>query len=182
MKSSPTSIPDVILLSPEVFRDNRGYFTEVWRSETLRAAGLQADFVQENQSLSESCTLRGLHYQIQHAQGKLVRVISGEIFDVAVDLRRSSESFGKWVGVTLSEENGLMAYLPPGFAHGFFVTSPRAVVIYTCTDYYRPEHERTLLWSDPDLNISWPIADGVAPLLSPKDRAGKRLAEAEVYP
>lgn len=175
------AIPEVLLVTPKVHADDRGYFMEVWHAANYSAAGMDAAFVQDNQSGSGQGVLRGLHYQVERPQGKLVRAVSGEIFDVAVDLRRSSATFGRWVSARLSAESQQQLYVPPGFAHGFLVTSERAEVAYKCTDFYFPEHERTISWNDPDLAIDWPLAAGSTPALSPKDRAGRRLAEAEVY-
>jgi dTDP-4-dehydrorhamnose 3,5-epimerase len=152
---------------------------ESWNARALAQAGIDATFVQDNHSRSRRGVLRGLHYQIEHAQGKLVRVVAGEVFDVAVDLRRSSPTFGRWVGVTLSEDNKRMLWVPPGFAHGFLVRSASADFLYKTTDYYHPEHERTLAWNDPDVGIAWPL-DG-EPVLAAKDAAGARLADAETY-
>ncbi len=182
MRFTPTAISDVILIEPTVHGDARGFFMETWRESTFREAGIDTHFVQDNHSKSVQHTLRGLHYQVQQAQGKLVRVIAGEVFDVAVDLRRGSSSFGKWVGEILSDENRHQMWVPPGFAHGFLVLSESAEFIYKCSDYYAPEFERTLKWDDPTVGIEWPLPKGVAPLLSDKDRAGAVLAEAEVYP
>ena len=181
MKFTRLAIPDVVLVEPRVFGDERGYFMEVWHAAKFAEAGLDLHFVQDNQSRSRRGTLRGLHYQIEHAQGKLVRAISGTIFDVAVDLRRRSASFGKWVGATLSGENKSQLYVPPGFAHGFLVTSEVAEVEYKCTDFYAPEHERSIAWNDPDIGIEWPLSPGVTPMLSGKDLAGKPLNQAEVF-
>jgi len=175
------AIPDVVLIAPRIFSDERGYFLETWQAKTYADAGLDFQFVQENQSGSRGGTLRGLHYQIRHPQGKLVRVIRGEIFDVAVDLRRSSATFGQGVSVRLSADERTQIYVPPGFAHGFLVTSESADVVYKCTDYYFPEHERTVLWNDPDLGIAWPNVSSGTPLLSEKDRQGVRLRDAEVF-
>jgi len=182
VKLEPLSIPDVLMVTPTVFGDDRGYFMEVWHQQKGATAGLDARFVQDNQSLSRIGTLRGLHYQVEQAQGKLVRAISGEIFDVAVDVRRSSPTFGRWVGTTLSGDNKAQLYVPPGFAHGFLVTSETAVVEYKCTDFYAPQHERSILWNDPEIGIAWPLPPGVAPILSAKDLAGKPLSQAEVFP
>ncbi len=180
MLISPTSLPEVLLLEPRVFGDDRGWFFESWNRQALAAQGFIADFVQDNHSRSARGVLRGLHYQIEHAQGKLVRVVAGEVFDVAVDLRRSSPTFGRSVALVLSAENRKMLWIPPGFAHGFLVTSEHAEFLYKTTDYWHPEHERTLLWSDPALAIAWPTRD--APLLAAKDAAGKRLTDADTYP
>jgi dTDP-4-dehydrorhamnose 3,5-epimerase len=179
MRVVPTSIPDVLVVEPRVFGDQRGFFFESWNRRALREAGLDADFVQDNHSRSARGVLRGLHYQIRHPQGKLVRVVAGEVFDVAVDLRRGSPTFGRHVAITLSAENKRMLWVPPGFAHGFCVTSESADFLYKTTDYWHPEHERTLLWSDPALGIAWPV-DG-APLVAAKDAAGTPLATAELY-
>jgi dTDP-4-dehydrorhamnose 3,5-epimerase len=174
-----TDIPEVCLIEPKVFGDDRGFFYESWNRRTFAKLGIDVDFVQDNHSRSARNVLRGLHYQIEHAQGKLVRAIVGEVFDIAVDLRRSSPTFGKWVGFTLSAENKRMAWIPPGFAHGFCVVSEYAEFLYKTTDYWHPEHERTLLWNDPELGITWPLSG--APLLAGKDANGVRLAQAETY-
>jgi dTDP-4-dehydrorhamnose 3,5-epimerase len=179
MRVVPTAIPDVLVVEPRVFGDQRGFFFESWNRSALREAGLDVDFVQDNHSRSARGVLRGLHYQIRHPQGKLVRVVAGEVFDVAVDLRRGSPTFGRHVAITLSAENRKMLWVPPGFAHGFCVTSESADFLYKTTDYWHQEHERTLLWSDPALGIAWPV-DG-APLVAAKDAAGTPLATAELY-
>ena len=179
MQVTPTAIPDIKLVEPKVFGDTRGFFFESWNKRALSAAGLEADFVQDNHSSSRFGVLRGLHYQVSHAQGKLVRVIAGSVFDVAVDLRRASPTFGRHVAMTLSAENRRMLWIPPGFAHGFLVVSEVAEFLYKTTDYWHPEHERTLLWSDPALGIAWPL-DG-EPIVAPKDAAGTRLAVAETF-
>lgn len=179
MKITPTGLPGVLLLEPRVFGDDRGFFFESWNRRAFATAGIAVDFVQDNHSRSARGVLRGLHYQIEHAQGKLVRVSEGEVFDVAVDLRRSQPSFGRHVGCVLSAANRRMLWVPPGFAHGFVVLSDSAEFLYKTTDYWYPEHERTLLWSDPALAIPWPIA--AAPTLAAKDAAGRLLANAEVY-
>jgi dTDP-4-dehydrorhamnose 3,5-epimerase len=171
-------IPGVVLIEPQVFEDPRGFFMEVFQRTRFQEAGLESEFVQENHSRSFRGTLRGLHYQIEHPQGKLVRVIRGGVFDVAVDLRRRSPAFGRWIGIDLSETNRRQLYIPPGLAHGFCVTSEAAEFLYKCTDYYYPEHERTLLWNDPELAIDWPITQ---PVLSEKDRRGLRLGAADVF-
>ncbi len=181
MEFIPTEIPEIILVQPKVFEDPRGYFMEVFREEHFASFGMTQTFVQENQSLSQKGVLRGLHYQIRQAQGKLVRVLSGEIFDVAVDVRRGSPTFGQWVGATLSAENRRQLWIPVGFAHGFYVTSERAEVLYKVTDYYAPEWERGILWNDPQLGIDWQIPLGASPVLSKKDQEGKLLAEAELF-
>ena len=180
MKVTPTALPDILLIEPRVFGDARGYFFESYNQRALAEAGVAAEFVQDNHSLSARDVLRGLHYQIEHAQGKLVRVTAGEVFDVAVDLRRSSPSFGRWVGVTLSAENKRMLWIPPGFAHGFLVLSDSAEFLYKTTDYWYPEFERCLLWNDSALDIAWPFTG--APSLAAKDVAGRPLAQADVYP
>ena len=181
MKVIATDIPDVRIIEPRVFGDSRGFFMESFNQNAFAAAmGGATVFVQDNHSKSGRHVLRGLHYQIRHAQGKLVRVVNGEVFDVAVDLRRSSASFGRWVGHTLSAENKRQLWVPAGFAHGFLVVSDVAEFLYKTTDYYAPEHERCIRWDDPVLNIAWPI-DG-APLVSAKDRLGVAFADAEVFP
>ncbi len=179
MKAIPTAIPDVVLLEPKVFGDERGFFYESWNKRTFAELGIAADFVQDNHSKSQKNVLRGLHYQIEHAQGKLVRVTAGSVYDVAVDLRRSSPSFGQWVGFTLSAEDKRMVWIPPGFAHGFCVTSESAEFLYKTTDYWSPAHERTLLWNDPQLAIPWPLTG--EPLLAAKDKAGVPLAQAGTF-
>lgn len=182
MEFEPTAIPDVVLIRPKVFGDPRGYFFESWEERKFAAAGLDVKFVQDNHSRSARHILRGLHYQIQQAQGKLVRVVTGAVFDVAVDIRRSSPTFGRWVGVTLSEENHHMLWVPPGFAHGFVVLSESADFLYRCTDFWAPPHERAIAWNDPDLNISWPLPEGAQPLLSAKDAVAKSFRDAEYFP
>ena len=179
MNKIETSIPDVFLIEPKVFGDDRGFFYESWNKKTLASIGLDVDFVQDNHSKSQRGVLRGLHYQIQHPQGKLVRVVAGEVFDVAVDLRKSSPTFGKWVGFTLSAENKRLAWIPPGFAHGFVVTSETAEFLYKTTDYWFPEHERSLLWNDPAVGIDWPLVG--EPKLATKDAAGLTIAKAELF-
>jgi dTDP-4-dehydrorhamnose 3,5-epimerase len=181
MKITHTTIPEVLLIQPQVFEDPRGFFMETYQQEKFMQAGIAHDFVQDNHSRSILGTLRGLHYQIQHAQGKLVRVVVGEVFDVAVDLRRSSPTFGKWVGCYLSAANKLQIWIPPGFAHGFFTLSDWAEVFYKATDYYSPENERSVLWNDPAIGIQWPKLSGGQMILSDKDLKGKNLSEAEVY-
>jgi dTDP-4-dehydrorhamnose 3,5-epimerase len=180
MRFIPTQIPDVMLIEPRVFGDKRGFFMETWQRSTFAEHGIDFDFVQDNHSLSGKGILRGLHYQIKQPQGKLVRVISGEVFDVAVDIRKGSPWFGKWTGATLSADNKHMFWIPPGFAHGFYVVSDQAEFVYKCTNFYAPEHERSILWNDPDIGITWPL-DGNAPVLSDKDHNGKPLAQAEVF-
>lgn len=181
MQFEPTTIPDIVLITPKVFGDDRGFFFETYQAQRFGAAGLPFIYVQDNQSGSQHGTLRGLHYQIRQAQGKIVRVVTGEIFDVAVDLRKWSPTFGQSVGIELTAQNKYELWIPPGFAHGFYVQSDWAEVVYKATDYYAPEWERTLLWNDPALHISWPIPAGEQPILSTKDQQGKPLSEAEVY-
>ncbi len=176
-----TSIPDVRIIEPHVFGDHRGYFIETWNEARFSECGIHAMFVQDNFSFSKKGTLRGLHYQIEKTQGKLMRVVEGEVYDVCVDLRKSSNTFGHWVGVVLSSENKRSLWVPPGFAHGFYVTSEVAAFEYKCTDYYAKEHERTLLWNDPSLGIEWPIEAGSEPLITDKDRDGKVLLQADVF-
>ena len=207
MKFIQTKIPDVILIEPDVYRDGRGFLMETWHKGKFEDEGINADFVQDNHSRSGQYILRGLHYQIQQPQGKLIRVASGEyfdvmeahaatldiwetcylqvlsgkVFDVAVDLRRSSPNFGRWVGEFLSEENKKMLWIPPGFAHGFLVTSESADLCYKCSDFYATEHDRAIRWDDPDLGIDWPLPEGVEPILSDKDSEATLFREAEVY-
>ena len=181
MKVVETSIPDVLIIEPKVFGDERGFFYESFNARAFaEATGVQRDFVQDNHSRSQRGVLRGLHYQIQQPQGKLVRVVAGEVFDVAVDLRKSSPSFGRWFGTHLSAQNQRQLWIPEGFAHGFVVLSESAEFLYKTTDYYAPEHERSLLWNDPELGIQWPFDE--APQLSAKDQAGKLLRDAELFP
>lgn len=181
MNIIPTEIPDVLILEPRVFGDERGFFLENYNQQVFAdKAGITANFVQDNHSRSIQNVLRGLHYQIQQPQGKLVRAIVGTIFDVAVDVRQSSPTFGKWVGCTLSAENKRQLWIPPRFAHGFFVVSEVAEVLYKATDYYAPQYERSILWNDLDLGIDWPITTD--PILSAKDQLGQSFKTAEVYP
>jgi dTDP-4-dehydrorhamnose 3,5-epimerase len=181
MKIINTEIPDVLLIEPKVFGDERGFFYESFNERIfLDKTGILPHFVQDNHSRSRKNVLRGLHYQIQQPQGKLVRVVVGEVFDVTVDLRKSSTTFGQWVGVHLSAENKHQLWIPPGFAHGFLVLSEYADFLYKTTDYYAPEYDRTILWNDPDLAISWPIEKD-EPIVSAKDKVGKLFLEAEVY-
>ncbi|HEY9886948.1 MAG TPA: dTDP-4-dehydrorhamnose 3,5-epimerase [Candidatus Obscuribacterales bacterium] len=181
MNVIPTDIPEVLILEPQVYGDHRGFFMESYNQQTFAdKTGCQRQFVQDNHSRSKGGILRGLHYQIQSPQGKLLRVVSGTIYDVAVDVRRSSPTFGQWVGVMLSAENHRQLWVPEGFAHGFYVMSDSADVLYKTTDYYAPQHERCIVWNDPDLDIDWPIGDGT-PVLSAKDQQGDRLATAEVF-
>ena len=181
MRLVPTAIPDVVIVEPRVFGDERGFFMESWNRRAFADAGIDAEFVQDNHSRSRRGVLRGLHYQVRHVQGKLVRVVAGEVYDVAVDLRKSSPTFGRTVGVRLSESDKRMLWIPPGFAHGFLVLSEVADFLYKATDYYAPEHERSLKWDDPALAIDWPLA-GIVPVVSAKDEAAPPLARAEVYP
>ena len=180
MKLTPTSIPDLAIIEPKVFGDARGFFMESWNRKTFSALGLDLDFVQDNHSRSRKGVLRGLHYQLHQPQGKLVRVTSGAVFDVAVDLRRASPTFGRWEGVELSAENHRMLWVPPGFAHGFLVLSDSADFLYKTTEYYAPEHERCVLWNDQEIGIQWPLEGD--PALSAKDQVGTPLRSAEVYP
>jgi dTDP-4-dehydrorhamnose 3,5-epimerase len=175
----PTSLPDVFILEPRVFGDDRGFFLESYNEQSMAAVGITARFVQDNHSCSQRNVLRGLHYQIQQTQGKLVRVVMGEIIDVAVDLRRSSPTFGKSVAVILSGENKRMLWVPPCFAHGFCVRKDNTHVLYKATDYYAPQHERSLLWNDPELKIDWQLEG--SPILSAKDERGLPLRDAEIY-
>jgi dTDP-4-dehydrorhamnose 3,5-epimerase len=180
MNVTPTALPDVKLIEPRVFDDDRGFFFESWNARAFAAAGLAATFVQDNHSRSRRGVLRGLHYQIERAQGKLVRVVAGEVFDVVVDLRRRSPTFGRSLGITLSAESRRTLWVPPGFAHGFLAMSEHAEFLYKTTDYWYAEHERTLLWNDPALGIAWPYPG--TPILAAKDAAGTPLAAAAVYP
>ena len=181
MKAHRTALSDVVVLEPQVFADERGFFLETYNRRAFAAAiGADPEFVQDNLSSSRQRVLRGLHYQIRQAQGKLVRAVAGEVFDVAVDLRRASPTFGKWTGVRLSAEAKNAVWIPPGFAHGFLVLSASAEVAYKTTDYYSPQDERTLLWNDPALAIAWPLEG--EPILAPKDARGTPLAQAETYP
>ena len=181
MKFINTKIPDVKILEPKVFGDERGFFMETFRVSQFVDECAKVEFVQENHSLSKQGILRGMHYQVKQAQGKLVRVISGKVFDVAVDLRKSSETFGQWVGVELSAENKKQLWVPAGFAHGFYVMSEEAEFVYKCTDYYAPEYERSLAWNDPTVGIEWPLVEGASPLLSAKDQDGASWETAEVF-
>lgn len=180
MKVTPTALPEVLLVEPRVFRDDRGLFFESWNARTFASLGIDATFVQDNHSRSRRGVLRGLHYQIEHAQGKLVRAVTGTVYDVVVDIRRSSPTFGRSVGVTLSAESMAMLWVPPGFAHGFLALSDTVDFLYKTTDYWYPEHERTLLWNDPALGLEWPL-DGMQPQLAPKDALGLLLRDAELY-
>ncbi len=181
MKIQPTKVSDVVLIEPRVYGDHRGFFFESFNQKTFEdKIDDSLAFVQDNHSRSKQGILRGLHYQIQQAQGKLVRVVAGKIFDVAVDIRASSPTFGQWVGVTLNADDKHQLWIPPGFAHGFLVLSDIAEVLYKTTDYYAPEYERSIRWDDPDLAIDWPL-NGISPVLSDKDRAGVAFGDAEVY-
>ena len=181
MKFTQTPISDAVLIEPDVFGDARGFFMETWQEEKFKAAGIDARFVQDNHSRSSQWTLRGLHLQVQHTQGKLVRVTSGSVFDVMVDLRRSSPSFGLSWSVELSALNHRLLWVPPGLAHGILITSESADFLYKCTDFYSPQHERTLAWDDPELNLRWPLPPGVQPQLSAKDARGASFAEIEKF-
>lgn len=181
MQFIPTEIPEVILLEPKIFSDSRGFLMETFQSRRFAEAGIIADFVQDNHSGSHGGTLRGLHYQINQPQGKLVRVTLGEVYDVAVDIRRSSPTFGSWVGAYLSAENKRQIWIPVGFAHGIYILSEWAEVVYKLTNLYSPASERTLLWNDPDLGIHWPLVDGKPPILSERDSKGKTLKEAQLF-
>jgi len=181
MKFETTALQDVLLIQPTLFGDERGFFMEVWNERSFRDAGLDLHFVQDNHSKSRRGTLRGLHYQREQPQGKLVRVLSGAVFDVAVDLRAQSPTFGRWLGVELSAQNKHMLWIPPGFAHGFYVLSPEAEFLYKCTEFYRPQFEVTLRWDDPTLAIRWPLCPGETPLVSPKDAAGIDFADAPTF-
>lgn len=180
MQVIPTAIPEVLILEPKVFGDERGFFFESFNQQRFEElTGIKTEFVQDNHSKSAKGVLRGLHYQIEQAQGKLVRVVAGEVFDVAVDIRRQSSTFGQWVGVLLSAENKRQLWIPPGFAHGFVVLKDGTEFLYKTTDYYAPQHERCIRWDDPQINIQWPITE--APVLSAKDQQGMDLAAAEVF-
>ncbi len=181
MKFTRLNIPDVVLITPKVFSDHRGFFMETFRQDIFEKQIGSTSFVQDNHSKSKQGILRGLHYQILQPQGKLVRVVSGEVFDVAVDIRKSSPFFGRWTGTILSAKNKHLLWIPPGFAHGFYVLSPEAEFTYKCTDYYAPEHERTMLWNDPSIGIDWPLTGHEPPVLSQKDSTGLPLENAEVF-
>ena len=183
MKITPSAkIPDVLVIEPTVHRDERGVFLESWHEKRLASAGLAATFVQDNHSRSRRGTLRGLHYQMGNPQGKLVSVVQGEVYDVAVDLRRSSPTFCQWVHEGLSSDNHSQLWIPPGFAHGFYVLSESADLLYKCTTYYSADHDRTIRWDDPDLAIDWPLLDGRPPILSAKDASAPLLRDAPAYP
>jgi dTDP-4-dehydrorhamnose 3,5-epimerase len=179
MQFEPTRLPEVVLIKPQVFGDQRGYFFESWHERKFSAAGIGARFVQANHSHSVRHTLRGLHYQIRQPQGKLVRVCQGEVFDVAVDIRRSSPRFGQWVGVRLSDRNHQMLWVPPGFAHGYLALSDEIDFLYECTDFYAPEYERSIRWNDVSIGVRWPLPEGGTPILSAKDADAPALPEAE---
>jgi len=181
MKIIEAAIPDVKIIEPRVFSDDRGYFLETWNAQGFNQAGLNWTFVQDNQSKSHRNVLRGLHYQIQSPQAKLVRVVTGAIYDVAVDLRRGSPTFGRWVGMELSEANHRMMLIPVGFAHGFLSLTDETQLVYKCTDFYAAPHERTIMWNDPDLAIAWPLAAGEQPIVSSKDAMGRSLKEADLF-
>ncbi|MCD8524030.1 MAG: dTDP-4-dehydrorhamnose 3,5-epimerase [Saccharospirillaceae bacterium] len=181
MKVIDTRIPDVKIIEPQVFGDERGFFMETYRASIMDELTGGKPFVQDNHSKSAQGILRGLHYQMQHTQGKLVRVVQGAVFDVAVDMRRNSPSFGQWVGEILSAENKRQLWVPEGFAHGFYVISDSAEFVYKCTDYYAPEHDRSLKWNDPTVGIDWPLVNGQQPLLSAKDEAGKSFEDADKF-
>lgn len=182
MKVIETAIPDVKVIEPKVFGDDRGFFMETWNQTLFEelVTGKQTPFVQDNHSKSKKGILRGLHYQTKNTQGKLVRVISGEVFDVAVDVRMNSPTIGQWVGIYLSAVNRKQLWIPAGFAHGFYVTSDEAEFVYKCTDYYSPEYERSIIWNDKEIGISWPIQDGILPALSAKDSVGKFFKDSEL--
>lgn len=181
MKIVDTSIPEVKIIEAQVFGDERGFFMETFRANIMDELTGGKPFVQDNHSKSARGILRGLHYQLQHTQGKLVRVVQGQVFDVAVDLRKNSPTFGQWVGEILSEDNKKQLWVPEGFAHGFYVMSETAEFVYKCTDYYHPESDRSLLWSDQEIGIEWPLVNGAEPLLSDKDKNAKTFNEADVF-
>jgi len=181
MQTTSTQLAGLMLLEPRVFADERGFFMETYQARKFADLGIAASFVQDNQSGSHHGILRGLHYQVVNPQGKLVRCVAGEIFDVAVDLRRSSPTFGRWVGTILSSENRRQLWIPIGFAHGFYTLSAWAEVVYKASDYYNPQGERCLVWNDPQVGIQWPVPPGESPLLSPKDQLGRTLAQAETF-
>ena len=182
MEVIATAIPDVKLVRPQVFGDERGFLLETFQRKVFLEQGLPGEFVQENHSRSRQAVLRGLHYQIRQPQGKLIRVAFGEVFDVAVDLRRSSPHFGRWVGTRLSDRNHEMLWIPPGFGHGFVTLSESVDLIYKCTDFYAPEHERIIAWDDPDIGVDWPLPAGAEPILSAKDKVGTPFRSADTYP
>jgi dTDP-4-dehydrorhamnose 3,5-epimerase len=180
MNICQTCVPGVLMIEPKVFEDQRGFFMETYRQDVFTEAGIAEKFVQNNHSGSVRGTLRGLHYQVRQPQGKLVRTVAGEVYDVAVDIRPGSATFGQWVGLHLSQKNRRILWVPPGFAHGFFVLSDWAEIVYQATDYYAPQWERTLLWNDPQLKIEWPLQEGIEVLMSPKDLQGKPLKDLEL--
>jgi dTDP-4-dehydrorhamnose 3,5-epimerase len=182
MEFIPTRLPEVILIKPRVFGDARGFFFETWHERKFAAAGIAGHFVQDNHSHSTRHTLRGLHFQIRQPQGKLVRVSRGEVFDVVVDIRRSSPHFGQWVGVLLSDTNHHMLWVPPGFAHGYLALSDEIDFLYKCTDFYAPEHERALRWDDPEIGVQWPLPADARPVLSAKDAVAPLFKDAETFP
>jgi dTDP-4-dehydrorhamnose 3,5-epimerase len=182
MEFFPTALSGVVRIQPKAYGDDRGYFSETWQEQRFAAAGIEAHFVQDNHSHSIRHTLRGLHYQIQQPQGKLVRVVQGAAFDVAVDMRQSSPTFGQWVGFELSAENQQMLWVPGGFAHGYLALSERVDFLYKCTDFYAPAHERAVRWDDPQVAVRWPLPAGTAPLLSPKDAIAPLFKDAERFP
>jgi dTDP-4-dehydrorhamnose 3,5-epimerase len=182
MEFEPTAIADVVLVRPRIFGDARGHFFESWEERKFAAGGLELRFLQDNQNLSARHVLRGIHYQLRRPQGKLVRVVTGAVFDVAVDLRRSSPTFGQWVGAELTQDNHHMLWVPPGFGHGFVVLSESAHFLYKCTDFYAPEDERAIAWNDADLKIDWLLPAGVQPILSARDTGAKPFRDSEYYP
>ena len=181
MEFLPTQLPEVVLIKPHAFNDERGYFSETWQEKKFAAAGIDAHFVQDNHSHSIRHTLRGMHYQIQQPQGKLVRVVQGAAFDVAVDIRRSSPRYGRWVGVELTSDNQHLLWVPPGFAHGYLALSERVDFLYKCTDFYAQRYERAIRWDDAKIGIQWPLSKGVRPLLSPKDEQAPAFGDGEYY-
>jgi dTDP-4-dehydrorhamnose 3,5-epimerase len=178
----PCELPEVVLVKPSVFADDRGFFVETWHGARFAAAGIPGPFVQDNHSHSRRHVLRGLHFQIQQSQGKLVSVVRGRVFDVVVDLRRSSPRFGRWCGIELDARDHLLLWVPPGFAHGFLTLSDEADFVYKCTDYYAPQFERSLRWNDPDVGIDWQLPPGIAPILSKKDAEAPLLGDVETFP
>ncbi|MFC1692826.1 dTDP-4-dehydrorhamnose 3,5-epimerase [Candidatus Latescibacterota bacterium] len=181
MKLTPTAIPDVLIIKMDVIEDERGFFTELYQVHKFAEAGINHAFVQDNRAGSRQGVLRGMHYQIRQTQGKLVQAIVGTVYDVVIDLRHRSPTFGKWVGNYLSDKEKIQLWIPPGFAHGYYVMSEWAEIFYKATDFYAPQWERTLLWNDPDIGIEWPLIDGHQPIVSLKDAQGKRLADAELF-
>ena len=182
MEFIPTRLPEVVLIKPKVFGDERGFFLESWQQKKFADAGIHADFVQDNHSHSSQWILRGMHYQIQNTQGKLVRVSRGAVYDVAIDVRRSSPRFGEWVGVELSDVNHQMMWIPPGFAHGFLTLTEKVDFMYKCTELYSPQYERCIRWDDPDVGIQWPLPVGVSPQLAARDAQAPGIRNAEVFP